>query len=141
MVNILREFNLCEFTARENKSKTKMSTFTVVIIIATQFTLHYFVLCLKIKCHRYWPYDEKVAKEFGSLMVTMDSEAVQSHQTIRTFTLEYEMSSETKKVTQYHFTSWPDHGVPKCTESLLQLIEYIRTMYRPNLGPILVHCR
>ncbi len=93
-----------------------------------------------MKCHSYWPDKENVVTLFGSIMVTMNSEAVQPHQTIRTFTLEYEMSSETKKVTQYHFTSWPDHGVPNSTESLLQLIEFIRTMYRPNLGPILTHC-
>ena len=70
----------------------------------------------------------------------MDSEAVQTHQTIRTFTLECEVTSQVKKVTQYHFTEWPDHGVPKSTESLLQLIEYVRTMYKPELGPILTHC-
>ena len=50
------------------------------------------------------------------------------------------MSSEVKSVTQYHYTSWPDHGVPKSTESLLQLIEFVRNAYQPHKGPILVHC-
>ena len=73
-------------------------------------------------------------------MVTLQSEAVKPHQTIRTITLKHEISSEVKKVTQYHFTSWPDHGVPKSTQSLLELVEFVRTMYRPSLGPIVVHC-
>ncbi len=30
VVNILREFNLCKFTARENKSTSKISTCTVL---------------------------------------------------------------------------------------------------------------
>ena len=46
-----------------------------------------------------------------------------------------------KKVTQFHFTSWPDHGVPEYAGPLLAYQHRIKAKYRPSKGPLLVHCR
>ena len=44
-------------------------------------------------------------------------------------------------ITQYHFTSWPDHGVPEYATSILQFHRRIKNEYKPTKGPMLVHCR
>uniref|UniRef100_A0A1X7U8U7 protein-tyrosine-phosphatase n=1 Tax=Amphimedon queenslandica TaxID=400682 RepID=A0A1X7U8U7_AMPQE len=43
-------------------------------------------------------------------------------------------------ITQYHFTSWPDHGVPEYATSILQFHRRIKNEYKPTKGPMLVHC-
>jgi protein tyrosine phosphatase len=43
--------------------------------------------------------------------------------------------------TQYHFTAWPDHGVPL---HALPLVSFVRNSAAANTadaGPIVVHCR
>ena len=45
------------------------------------------------------------------------------------------------KVTQYHFTSWPDHGVPKFATSLISFIRRVQKGHNKDAGrPLLVHC-
>jgi len=41
-------------------------------------------------------------------------------------------------ITQYHYTSWPDHGVPAEPTDLLHFREAVRGT--PTSGPLLVHC-
>ena len=44
-------------------------------------------------------------------------------------------------VTQFHFTSWPDHGVPKFATSLISFIRRVQKSHNKDLGiPLLVHC-
>ena len=44
-------------------------------------------------------------------------------------------------VTQYHFTSWPDHGVPKFATSLISFIRRVQKAHNKDDGvPLLVHC-
>lgn len=45
-----------------------------------------------------------------------------------------------RKVTQFHFTSWPDHGVPEYASPLLMLLRRVKSQHKPTKGPILVHC-
>ena len=42
------------------------------------------------------------------------------------------------KMTQFHFTSWPDHGVPEYAGPILNYLRRIKKLFR---GPTLVHCR
>ena len=44
------------------------------------------------------------------------------------------------EITQYHFTSWPDHGVPECTGPIMALHKKVMEGWRSEGGPILVHC-
>ena len=42
---------------------------------------------------------------------------------------------------QYHYTSWPDHGVPIIATSLLSFIRRVQKEHNKELGvPLLVHC-
>ena len=44
-------------------------------------------------------------------------------------------------VTQYHFTSWPDHGVPQFTASLVSFVRRVQKAHNKDGGvPLLVHC-
>ena len=44
-------------------------------------------------------------------------------------------------MTQYHFTSWPDHGVPKFATSLIAFIRRVQKGHNKDDGyPLLVHC-
>jgi len=45
------------------------------------------------------------------------------------------------EVTQFHFTTWPDHGVPVTTSSLLRIHKAVADARNDYSGPILVHCR
>ena len=46
-------------------------------------------------------------------------------------------------LTHYHFTSWPDHGVPQFATSLLSFIKRVQKDRSKKIGrvpPLLVHC-
>ena len=45
------------------------------------------------------------------------------------------------KVTQFHFTAWPDHGVPDYATSILTFHRKVKSKCVPSRGPTLVHCR
>lgn len=44
---------------------------------------------------------------------------------------------------QFHFTSWPDHGVPQYATAMLSMLRRVRAHYGHNCaeeGPMVVHC-
>lgn len=48
------------------------------------------------------------------------------------------------KVRQYHFTAWPDHGVPDYATPILAFLRRVRSEHTPRAKgklPMLVHCR
>jgi len=48
---------------------------------------------------------------------------------------------EIREIRQFHFTSWPDHGVPCYATGLLGFIRQVKFLNPPDAGPIVVHCR
>lgn len=45
------------------------------------------------------------------------------------------------QVTQYHYTAWPDHGVPQFATSLLSFVRKVQKTHDKSKGvPLLVHC-
>ena len=44
-------------------------------------------------------------------------------------------------VTQFHFTAWPDHGVPDYATLILAFHRRVKKQHKPSEGPMLVHCR
>ena len=109
----------------------------------------------KVKCDQYWP--ETGTQVYGDLSVTTVREDVLAFYTLRTFSLELISSPPVKKkkggmeagggqrlvhtVYQYHYTAWPDHGVPL---HALPLISFIRNSAAANAEdepPVVVHCR
>ena len=51
--------------------------------------------------------------------------------------------NEVRTVTQFHFISWPDHGVPNVTTTMLMFVRRVQLhcMALPeDTGPTVVHC-
>ncbi len=46
----------------------------------------------------------------------------------------------TKSVIQYHFTSWPDFGVPKEASAMIKFVRRVRSAVDSSHGPVLTHC-
>nr|NP_001231969.1 receptor tyrosine phosphatase-like [Ciona intestinalis]AAP91708.1 receptor tyrosine phosphatase-like [Ciona intestinalis] len=93
----------------------------------------------KKKCEKYWP-DYNGTKSYPSMQVTCTQEEVFGCFTARSFTMT--RWGATRQITQFHYTTWPDHGVPITTSGL-------HAFKRAVLGkqqefgrnkPIVVHC-
>ncbi|KAK3515464.1 hypothetical protein QTP70_022951 [Hemibagrus guttatus] len=95
----------------------------------------------KNKCEHYWPMDYMPCL-YGNLLVTIQSEQKESCWTRREFVLRNESTSEEQAVTHFHFTAWPDHGVPIRTVELIQFRWIVRKHIEtfPFSGPTVVHC-
>ncbi|XP_077309609.1 receptor-type tyrosine-protein phosphatase eta isoform X4 [Lithobates pipiens] len=95
----------------------------------------------KVKCDEYWP--SRSARKFGNLSVAASNETVLPDWTIRDFIVTNTQTKQSKQVRHFHFTAWPDHGVPKATEDLVQFRNLIRDYtsgHSSPSSPILVHC-
>ncbi|KAM6408173.1 receptor-type tyrosine-protein phosphatase eta [Rhynochetos jubatus] len=94
----------------------------------------------RTKCEQYWP--EKQSKSYGGIIVTMVAEVVLPEWTIRDFTIEKSNTPESHTVRQFHFTSWPDHGVPETTDLLINFRHLVHeySSQNPIDSPTLVHC-
>ena len=51
-----------------------------------------------------------------------------------------EGSTRNFKITQFHFTTWPDHGVPDYASPILGFHHRVKSQHNPSKGPLLVHC-
>uniref|UniRef100_A0A8B9PKN7 protein-tyrosine-phosphatase n=1 Tax=Apteryx owenii TaxID=8824 RepID=A0A8B9PKN7_APTOW len=47
---------------------------------------------------------------------------------------------EIREIRQFHFTGWPDHGVPYHATGLLGFVRQVKSKSPPNAGPLVVHC-
>lgn len=98
----------------------------------------------KNKCVKYWPdvHPDDI-KEYGRLSVKTLSEKSCPDFMLREFEVTDSKTSEKRTVCHYHFTAWPDHGVPSdpgCVLNFLQEVNVKQDQVQPT-GPIVVHCR
>ncbi|XP_075139466.1 uncharacterized protein LOC142214420 [Leptodactylus fuscus] len=95
----------------------------------------------KVKCEEYWP--KRSPKTYGNFSVSMTDENILPDWTTRDFTIVNVKTKQSKQVRHFHFTAWPDHGVPKTTSDLIRfrnlVREYTTSCYSLD-SPILVHC-
>nr|CAG4647684.1 EOG090X01LO [Moina brachiata] len=93
----------------------------------------------KEQCHLYWP------TEGSQLYHIYEVHLVSEHiwcddYLVRSFYLKNIRTGETRTVTQFHFLSWAESGVPASTRALLEFRRKINKSYRGRSSPILVHC-
>ena len=112
------------------------------------------------KCEQYWP--SQGTQEYGPFKVTLTDQQVFADYTIRkllvavsslylvTFCIlamvyyspQCDQGGRTPlKVTQFHFTSWPDHGVPEYAGPILNYLRRMKAQVKPSKASVLVHCR
>ncbi|XP_069047709.1 protein tyrosine phosphatase receptor type Ma isoform X1 [Lepisosteus oculatus] len=105
---------------------------TAVIIMVTNL-----VEVGRVKCCKYWPDDTEIYRD---LKVTLIETQLLSEYVIRTFAVEKRGIHEIREIKQYHFTGWPDHGVPYHATGLLGFVRRVKNKYPTNAGPMVVHC-
>ncbi|XP_042194557.1 receptor-type tyrosine-protein phosphatase U isoform X2 [Callorhinchus milii] len=91
----------------------------------------------RVKCSKYWPDDTEL---YGDLKVTLIKTEPLAEYTVRTFSLERRGYSARHEVQQFHFTAWPEHGVPYHATGLLAFIRCVKVSNPPDSGPVVVHC-
>ncbi|KAM9804339.1 receptor-type tyrosine-protein phosphatase epsilon-like [Neosynchiropus ocellatus] len=93
------------------------------------------------KCFQYWP--EKGCWMYGNMRVAMEDVTVLVDYTVRKFCIQYQASDGPRAprlVTQLHFTSWPDFGVPFTPIGMLKFLKKVKAVNPLYAGPIVVHC-
>ncbi|CAG0922856.1 unnamed protein product [Notodromas monacha] len=89
------------------------------------------------KCDHYWPYDTQPAY-YGDIQVIVLNESQYPDWTIREFKVTRGDSS--RMMRHYHFTTWPDFGVPEPPQTLVRFVRAFRERVGPEQKPIVVHC-
>ncbi|XP_064633789.1 tyrosine-protein phosphatase 99A-like isoform X2 [Lineus longissimus] len=109
----------------------------------------------RVKCDQYWP--NEGTETYGLFQVKLLNTHTMAHYTVRVFTIRHckarrvnvqRTSGPNKRhhqgerlVYQYHYTDWPDHGVPDYTLPVLTLVRKSSQMASTSeSGPIIIHC-
>uniref|UniRef100_A0A8C1M0Y8 protein-tyrosine-phosphatase n=1 Tax=Cyprinus carpio TaxID=7962 RepID=A0A8C1M0Y8_CYPCA len=91
----------------------------------------------RVKCCKYWPDDTEIYRD---MKVTLIETQLLSEYVIRTFAVEKRGAHEIREIRQFHFTGWPDHGVPYHATGLLGFVRRIKAKSPANAGPMVIHC-
>ncbi|XP_065261860.1 receptor-type tyrosine-protein phosphatase alpha isoform X1 [Emys orbicularis] len=94
------------------------------------------------KCAQYWP--DQGCWTYGNIRVSVEDVTVLVDYTVRKFCIQQVGDVTNKKpqrlVTQFHFTSWPDFGVPFTPIGMLKFLKKVKTCNPQYAGAIVVHC-
>ncbi|PRD24160.1 UNVERIFIED_CONTAM: Ptprt [Trichonephila clavipes] len=93
------------------------------------------ILQLKCKCEKYWT-DEEAS--YGDLKLSLRNVEYFADFVIRTFNIS--KSHKSREIKQFHFTSWPDHGIPPNTTPFINFLKKMHAYNSDCNAPITVHC-
>ncbi|XP_062589187.1 tyrosine-protein phosphatase 99A-like isoform X2 [Saccostrea cucullata] len=109
---------------------------SVVIVMITKL-----VERTRRKCDQYWPEDG--IETYGCIQVKHVNTFSRAHYTVRIFSLKnvkLKKQFSERIVHQFHYTEWPDHGVPDFTLPVLKFVQKSAALNPIKAGPIVVHC-
>ncbi|CAH1363932.1 unnamed protein product, partial [Tenebrio molitor] len=91
----------------------------------------------KKKVEKYWP-EINETLQFGAIAVQHQSSQVYADYEHRVFKVTRD--AESRELDQFHFSSWPDHGVPLYSQSLVPFLQKMLQIPLNTKSPIVVHC-
>ncbi|KAI1304245.1 Receptor-type tyrosine-protein phosphatase-like N [Halotydeus destructor] len=90
-------------------------------------------------CARYWP--EEGSEVYHNYEVHLVSEHIWCTDfLVRSFYLKNLRTNETRTVTQFHYLSWTENGLPPSAKTLLDFRRKVNKSFRGKSCPIAVHC-
>ncbi|XP_047739809.1 tyrosine-protein phosphatase 10D-like, partial [Hyalella azteca] len=89
------------------------------------------------KCDHYWPYDTQPAY-YGDIQVTILNESHFPDWNVTEFRVC--KGDQSRIIRHFHFTTWPDFGVPDPPQALVRFVRAFRERVPPDHRPIVVHC-
>ncbi|XP_038724480.1 protein-tyrosine-phosphatase PTP1-like isoform X3 [Tripterygium wilfordii] len=108
-----------------------------VVVMLTRLVDNYKFL----KCGDYFQAEDG-PREFGNIYITTKwIRTTNTSLVLRNLEVNYKESEERpRSILHIQYPEWPDHGVPKDTFAVREILKRIYTV-PPQLGPIVVHCR
>eukprot|EP00794_Sanderia_malayensis_P014900 gene14900-16444_t len=96
----------------------------------------------RTKCAKYWP-DALETLETENFSIKGINEKETPEYVLRDFEVTYKSKPDDvcKRVSQYHYVHWPEHGVPPDPGSVLEVLHDVCLCNKnEGKGPIVVHC-
>lgn len=93
----------------------------------------------KLKCDQYWP-DLNATMTCDNVVLTTIEERHYAYYVVRKTKLTHKKLQKSRRITQYQYTAWPDHGTPYPLSLLLFLHHVKRSESEKQNSPTLVHC-
>ncbi|XP_043248342.1 tyrosine-protein phosphatase non-receptor type 1 isoform X1 [Colletes gigas] len=100
----------------------------------------------QVKCYQYWPLGDSLDHTMTFVDVGINVEYVSktesSDYTTRILKLTDLETKESREILHFHYTTWPDFGVPQSPTAFLRFLADVRQSgaLDQNVGPPVVHC-
>ncbi|XP_069999561.1 tyrosine-protein phosphatase 10D [Penaeus vannamei] len=89
------------------------------------------------RCDHYWPYNMQPVY-YGDIQVTILNERYFPDWSVTEFRV---CKGEVRRmIRHFHFTTWPDFGVPDPPQTLVRFVRFFRERIGADQRPIVVHC-
>ncbi|KAL8616015.1 hypothetical protein ACOMHN_014977 [Nucella lapillus] len=91
-------------------------------------------------CQQYWPTEKSARYQY--FVVDPMTEYNMPHYILREFKVTDARDGQSRTIRQFHFTDWPEQGVPKSGEAFIDFIGQVHKTKEQfgQEGPITVHC-
>ncbi|XP_072824842.1 receptor-type tyrosine-protein phosphatase H [Vicugna pacos] len=137
-------WNPQEFIAAQGPLSQTVGDFWRLVWEQQSHTLVMLTNCVesgRVKCEHYWPLDSQPCTH-GQLQVTLVGEEVMENWTVRDLKLWHMAERRALSVRQFHYVTWPDHGVPHSPDPVLAFWKMLRQWLDQSTegGPPIVHC-
>lgn len=106
-----------------------------VVIVSLCRTIEYG----SAKCHQFWPSNGSCV--YDKFEIHLVSEHVWCEDyLVRNFFLKNLEQNQTRTVTQFHFLTWPENGVPQNIKSFLDFRRKVNKSFKAKSSPLVIHC-